>query len=522
MNAQHNIAARTKRVRLTLGAAVAVWLAAAPLALAQPAAPPGAFDEAAPDVQISVRAATERGEMITVPVNQGAIVDFSVPVREVRVANPEIADVNVLGPRQILVNGKAFGTTQLIVTVNGGAQVTYTVAVDLDLERLAATIAQRVPRAKVDVSALMDSVVIAGTVPDEESAERIMQIANIYSTQVINHMRVAGVQQVLLRCTVAEVNRNATRQLGFNGWIAGDDFPNAFGVSQIGGINPINIGAAADAPATGTIPFLTGTDGIPLTGTPQLSFGFPRVQMQIFIQALRQNNLMQVLAEPNLVTLSGQEASFLAGGELPIPIAQEEGISIEYRDYGVKLNFTPTVLGNDLIRLHVMPEVSEPDYTNAVTIGGFSVPGLVQRRAETVVELGPGQTFAIGGLLSERTRGVVSKVPGIGDLPVLGALFRSVDYQTEESELVILVTPELVSPLNPYQIVGIPAADHIPPNDWELFALGQLDGEGDPTQPTPAAKRQPEWPVQQEELYGQSAALRLRGPVGPAGAREEG
>lgn len=496
-----------RRARIGIGLVAVAWLGAWPAAAQEP-----------PAVQISVRPMQAQAQMISVPVNQGVLVDFNVPVREVRVANPEIADVTATAPRQILINGKSYGTTQLLATVDGGQQQTFTVAVDLDLERLQASVRSIVPRAKVQVSALLDSVVVSGTVPDTESAERIMQVAEVYSKNVINHMTVAGVHQVLLRCTVAEVNRAATRRLGFNGWMAGDDFQDVFAVSQIGGINPVNIGAVSGAAATGRIPFATGEMG--LTATPTLSLGFPRVQMQVFIQALRDNGLLQVLAEPNLVTVSGQEANFLAGGEFPIPVQQRDSVTVEFREFGVRLRFTPTVVSDDVIRMRVAPEVSEPDFSTAVRIGGFAVPGLIQRRVETVVEIGPGQTFAIGGLLSEKTRATSSKVPALGDLPVLGALFRSVEYQANESELVVLVTPELVAPLNPGQVVYVPGTDHLRPNDWELMALGQLEGKPAPGQAAPSPRARSAWPAQSAELYGQPAAARLHGPIGPAGGEE--
>jgi pilus assembly protein CpaC len=505
-----------------------IWCASIILALAglipgaaaqNTATPP---QPAPPAVQIQVHQSQSQTEVIPVAVNQGALVDFSVPVREVRVANPEIADVTATSPKQILVNGKSFGTTQLVVTADGGTQQVFTIAVDLDLKRLEASIRTLVPRAQVKVSGLLDAIVISGTVPDAESAERVMQIAGIYSHAVINHMRVAGVYQVLLRCTVAEVNRTATRQLGFNGWMAGDNFKDMFAVSQLGGINPVNIGAAGDSLVTAKVPFVTDQSGLPLSATPTLSLGFPRVQMQVFIQALRENGLLRILAEPNLVAVSGQEATFLAGGEFPIPVpqgGQNNSITIEFREFGVLLHFTPTVLSDNLIRLKVAPEVSEPDFSTAVSIGGFVVPGLTQRKVDTVVELGPGQTFAIGGLLSERTRATSSKVPALGDVPVLGALFSSVYYQSNESELVVLVTPELAAPLNPDQVTYLPGANHIPPNDWELFGLGKSEGEGNGAK-TADAGADPARPGCTTERYGNSAPARLHGPVGPASGDE--
>lgn len=515
MNPQPEIADRRRHLLLAALAAFGALAVLCPLVCGQ--------DQPAPpaDVHFTVMEVPRTGQLINVPVNKGVLVNFNVPLQEVRVANADIADVAVTSPTQILVSGKSFGSTQLVAWVAGDQQRIFDIAVDLDLERLVASIRSTVPRAQVRANSVLDTVVLSGTVPDAEAAQHIMGIASIYSQSVVNHLRVAGVQQVLLRCTIAEVNRAATRQLGFNGWMAGDNFPDMFTVQQLGGMNPANIGAAADAPVHLDIPMLTGTDGIPLMTAPTLSFGFPRMQMQIFVQALRENGLLKILAEPNLVTVSGQEASFLAGGEFPVPVPQRDSVTIEYREFGVRLRFTPVVLSENMIRLQVAPEVSEPDYSTAVTLGGFVVPGLVQRRIETVVELGTGQTFAIGGLLSDRVRATSRKIPGLGDMPVLGALFSSVEYRQEETELVVLVTPELVEPLSPDQIVYVPGADLVAPNDAELFLEGRLEGR--PAQPPVTSERRPAhvWPVRPNELYG-SAVGKLRGPVGPAGAEDGG
>jgi pilus assembly protein CpaC len=182
------------------------------------------------------------------------------------------------------------------------------------------------------------------------------------------------------------------------------------------------------------------------------------------------------LAEPNLVAISGETASFLVGGEFPIPVPQGvDQVTIEFREFGVRLNFTPVVRAGQRIRLHIAPEVSELDFASAVTIAGFSVPGLTQRRVESTVEVGNGQTLAIAGLLSDEVRGVASRIPGLGDLPVLGALFRSVEYRREITELVVLVTPEIIAPLNPRQVPPVPGEDFMDPNDFELYAMGLLE-----------------------------------------------
>jgi pilus assembly protein CpaC len=299
--------------------------------------------------------------------------------------------------------------------------------------------------------------------------------------------------------------------------MAGENFRDGFLINNLNGINPSNIGVPAGAIATANMPFAVGDGGIPVTGSPTLSLGFPRAQMQVFIQALRENGLLRVLAEPNLVALNGREASFLAGGEIPIPIVTNDRIKIEWKEFGVRLNFTPAVLAEDKIRIQVAPEVSEPDLSNAVTLGGVSVPAFSTRRVETEVEIGSGETFAIGGLLNDRVRAISNRVPGLGDIPVLGPLFRSVEYRKEESELVVLITPELVSPVSPNQVTYVPGADHITPNDFELYMMGELEGQ--PAEELPGLQPRPDqqWPVRPAQLYGPTTSMQLRGPLGPSG-----
>lgn len=523
--------------------AAAAWAVSCTAFAQQPAGGPAASSPAAP-LKLKVSDVATSEQVVRVPANKSVMVEFSAPVREVRIAKGEIAEASAVTPKQILVTGRAFGTTQMIVWLSETDQRVFDIAVDIDLDRLIASLKTAVPRANIRAHAVMDSVVLTGSVPDADSAQRVLELAGLYSRSVVNHLKVAGSQQVLLRCTVAEVNRRAVRQLGFNGWVAGDNIRDVFGVSNLNGINPSNIGAPAGASVSGRVPFVVGEDGIPITGSSTLSFGFPRAQMQVFIQALRENGLLRVLAEPNLVTVNGSEANFLAGGEFPIPVPQggaSNAVTIEYREFGVRLRFTPAVLSDGVIRLQVTPEVSEPDFSSAVTIGGFVVPGLVQRRVQTVVELGNGQTFAIGGLLSEKVRGTSRKVPGLGDVPILGSLFTSVEYQSDETELVVLVTPELVEPVSPNQVTSVPGADMLHPNDYELFVEGKLEGS-DPNVRPSIQRNGPGWPVRPAELRGAThspanpapapnggptsavnnvatipLAARIRGPVGPAG-----
>lgn len=503
----------SQMMRLTCVAGLA--LASGPLAVAQDS------KTQASTPTFKVTSASAEGHLVRVPVNKAVVVEFTTAVKEARCSNGEVAEVAAISPTRLLLTGKSFGTTQLICWTSDSEQKVFDVAVDVELDRLIASIRDAVPRAQVKAHSMMDAIVLTGKVPDAEAARKIMEIAAVFSPRVMNQMHVVGTQQVLLRCTVAEVNRRAARQLGFNGWLGGDDFRDIFFLNNLNNINPSNVGAPAAASFTGqaAIPFVVGEDGIPVTGNTTISFGFPRVQMQIFVQALRENTLLKVLAEPNLVTMSGNEASFLAGGEFPVPVPQDQGsIGIEYREFGVRLQFTPAVLSEERIRLKVNPEVSEPDFSTAVTVLGTTVPGLAQRRVDTVVELGNGQTFAIGGLLSERVRAVARGVPALGDVPVIGALFRSTSFQADESELVILVTPELVEPVSSDQITYIPGANYVEPNDFELFLMGQIDGKSGKEEKKLQPRINQAWPARASNLYGSTSAMKLRGPVGPAGA----
>lgn len=466
-------------------------------------------------------------QRVTVPLNRSVTVDTTVEVTRADVIARQIADVQVVSPTRLLITGQSYGTTSVVLSGGDNRQYVYEVSVELDLERLKGTIKAVDPQGEVEVASVQGHIVLTGKVSSSSRAKRLVEVAQLFLPtvgqgqlgSVQNHLEVAGEHQVMIRCVVAEVSRSGVRELGVNGFLAGDDFRDMFLVNQLGGINPANIGAAADALATGTIPFLTGEDGIPLTTTPTLSLGFPRVQMQLFIKAMADNKLLNVLAEPNLVAASGETARFLAGGEFPVPVPQgNQQVTVEFREFGVRLNFTPVVEGQGRIRMRIAPEVSELDFSTAISIQGLSVPGLTQRSAETTVEIGTGQTLAIAGLLSEQVRGLASRIPGVGDIPVLGALFRSVNFQRSQTELVILVTPEIVAPLDAHQKVRIPGENRKDPNDFELYALGLLDGcPGGCPEGTTSSSAELNKPTS-VMLSSQPDELSIHGPWGHAGA----
>jgi pilus assembly protein CpaC len=448
---------------------VAALSQAAPVSAQQPAGGP---------LKATVLDLSGSSQHITVPINRSVSVETTAEVQRADVIAPGIANVQVVSPTRLLITGANYGSTTMVLLGKDNTQYVFEVSVELDVARLNGALRDVDPLSDVKAQSVRGNLVLTGTVSSADRARRIEELATLFlptgqqgaTTGVVqNHLDVAGEQQVLLRVVVAEVSRSASRELGVNGFLAGENFRDGFLVNQLGGINPINIGAAADALVTDNIPFLTGEDGIPIAEAATLSLGFPRVQMQLFIQAMADNALLSVLAEPNLVAISGETAHFLAGGEFPILVPQSLGtVSIEFREFGVRLNFTPVVRGQGRIRLRIAPEVSELDFSTAVQFQGFVVPGLRSRATETTVELGAGQTIAVAGLLSEEMRGVASRIPGIGDLPILGTLFRSVNYQRRLTELVVLVTPEMVAPLEAHQHVTLPS-------DFELYALGLLE-----------------------------------------------
>ncbi len=423
-------------------------------------------------------------QRITVPLHRGVTVETTVEATRADVIAKHIADVQVISPTRMLITGENFGNTSVVLIGADAKQYVFEVSVELDLEKFNEALKGIDPQSTAKATSVMGNIVLVGSASNAERARRMAELAVLFlppgpegrpTTTVQNHVEVAGEQQVHLKCVVAEVSRSASRELGVNGFLAGENFRDMFLVNQLGGINPIDIGAGAGA-VTQNLPF--GTPGIPLLNKSTLSLGFPRAQMQLFIKAMADNALLSVLAEPNLVAISGETATFLAGGEFPILVPQGDlRVTVEFKEFGVRLNFTPVVQGHQRIRLRVAPEVSELDSVNGVTLLGFEVPALAVRSMETTVELGNGQTIAIAGLLNEQVRGVASRIPGIGDVPVLGALFRSVSFQRSLSELVIFVTPEIVAPLDEHQTVRLPQDGRVDPNDFELYALGLIEGE---------------------------------------------
>ncbi len=487
--------------------------------------------DAAGSMRATVRQADRFEQRLLVPVGSDTVIDLNNPLVRASVSQPQIAEVKIVVPTQVIITGKGTGSTLVILTDEAGGQLEMNVVVEPpQVAELRALIHEVAPAARVDVRLVRDSVVLAGDVPDVDTSERIVEIASIYAEpeKIKNQMKVVGAQQVLLRCTVAEVSKSAVRRLGINGWMAGNNFRDVFVVNQLDGINPVNIGATAETAIQTTtvidkvmgIPFATDRDeGLPLRTSSNFSLGFPRMQMQLFFDALRSNSLLRVLAEPNLVALNGQTAQFHAGGEFPAVTSGITGTTIDWRDFGITLRFTPTVIGRQMIRLNVAPAVSDLDPTLGIQTADVQVPfGLRSRATETTIELASGSTIAIAGLLDDKIRGVVNRIPGLGDVPVLGQLFRSSSYQRDLTELVILVTPELVSSLQPDQVGQVPGEEITEPNDWQLFGLGMLEGEPLVRNDADANEQalDTDVPTKYRKFSSPPQQMTLHGPWGPA------
>jgi len=414
-------------------------------------------------------------QKVTLAVGKSTIIETDGSIKRLALASPTFADVKVLSPRQFYLIGVSPGSTNATIWgVDGKIAAMVDIEIAPDVTSLKAKIYEMLPDEKnIRVTASQDSLILAGTVSNAANLSQVLALAEAYTakgkgggSKIINLLEVGGVHQVMLEVRVAEMSRTLMRKLGVNLRANYFDDGNSFSVGFLKDLTPSII---SNVPV-GIL------DGIFRTGA---------VNWIVYIDALKENGLTKILAEPTLITTSGRTANFLAGGEYPIPVPQTGAtgggsvITIEYRTYGVGLNFTPTVLSNSKISMEVAPEVSQLDESNSITVGDYVVPGLTTRRVSTVVELADGQTFAIAGLLKDDVREAVSKFPVLGDIPVLGTLFRSTSFQKSETELVIIVTPHLVKPVDMAKQT-LPTDQYVEPNDFEFYLLGKMEGSGEP------------------------------------------
>ncbi|HKH34451.1 MAG TPA: type II and III secretion system protein family protein [Beijerinckiaceae bacterium] len=371
------------------------------------------------------------------------------------VGDPDIADVMPLTDRTMYVLGKKLGTTNVSVYDTSKSLVgVIEVEVGYNTPRIAADVEERLPGERTRISSANGRTVLSGTMKDSVSAARAVALAKQYGPEVLNDLKVTGSQQVMLEVRFVEASRNAGKELGVNWDVVGRNGAARTGIASF----------STGALASGSTPFGAAIGRILGNG----------VQADILIQALEDRGLVRKLAEPNLVAMSGEKASFLAGGEFPIPVSGTfNQITVEYKKFGVGLTFLPTVLANGVINLRIEPEVSQIDTSNSVRTGVVTVPAITVRRASTVVELRDGQSFAIAGLLQSVTSDTQQELPWLGDVPILGALFRSTAFEKRETDLAIIVTPRLVKPAKPGQKLRTPLDDALPASDADLFLVGK-------------------------------------------------
>ncbi|MCU6454754.1 type II and III secretion system protein family protein, partial [Sphingomonas sp. A2-49] len=430
--------------------------------------------------------------VVQVNTGRGRLVTLSRPMSDVFVADENVADVQVRSPTQLYIFGKKTGETTISATTKGGAVVyATTVRVGNNLDSIAAMLQLAMPDAQLTATPMNGLVLLTGTVAgpgDAAEAERLVQAYVGDATKVLSRVRTATPLQVNLQVRIAEVSRGFAKNIGVNLQSFDNSGGFKFGIGQ---------GRAATLYTPGGGLFVGGNQaptgnnsGLATAGATTLGLAGKLLGLNLLsaIDLGETTGQVTTLANPNLTALSGETATFLAGGEIPIPIAQGLGaVSVDYKQYGVSLAYTPTVLSDGRISLRVRPEVSQLDYSNAVTLNGTRVPGITSRRAETTLELGSGQSMMIGGLLQNSHNNNIQKTPFLGDLPILGALFRSNGFQRNETELVIIITPYLVKPVNSPSQIALPSDGYRAPGDAARILLGELGNGGGGPRPVPVA-----------------------------------
>lgn len=414
---------------------------------------------------------------LNVPMNRAVVVESDVPFTELSIANPGIADISSLSDRTIYVLGKEPGRTTLTLLGGDGRLITNVeVHVTPDIAEFKERLQQILPGENIEVRTANDGIVLSGTVSSIARLDRALELANRYAPErVSNLMSVGGTQQVMLRVRFAEMQRSVSKSLSSSLSLGGSTLGGDLGLALGTGTT---VGSAAQAVALGgSTPSSNDNAGAFLFG-----FNAGGIEVGILLEALESRGVVRTLAEPNLTALSGQEASFLAGGEYPVPVAQDDDtVTVEYKPFGIELNFIPRVIDGDIINLELDARVSSLDPVNGFSQNGFSIDAFKTRQTSTTVEMRDGESFAIAGLLSDDFIDLSGQVPWVGDIPVLGALFRSAEYSRRQTELVIIVTPHLVTPTRG-EALALPTDRVRPPSESDLFLFGRVAAEDAPQQ----------------------------------------
>lgn len=386
--------------------------------------------------------AAQSAEELRLTAGKSVVIDYPSDIRQISTSNPDIIDASPISTREILIHGKGLGNATMVVWSRAGDRMFYNVTVEMNLESLRKILKDSFPNEQIDPESSRDSLTLNGKITNKEIGDRAVALATTYAKTVVNNLQVAGgsvEKQILLRVRFAELDRLKEQQYGVN-------------LLGVAGQTVLTGGTGQ----FGTTTVSPGTDGGATTFTIPQALNIlaldSNLNLGAFLKALQAQSILQILAEPNLVTTNGKEAYFLVGGEFPVPMIQgganSGAITVQFREFGIRLRFTPVISDHSTIKLHLAQEVSTIDSSNSVVLNGFTIPGLSTRRAETDVELGEGQSFVVAGLLDNRETESLSKIPVLSSLPILGNLFKSKIERKNNTELVLIVTPEVTMPLN--------------------------------------------------------------------------
>ena len=421
-------------------------------------------------MSVIAAAAQSEGQALHVFVGRSVVINLQSPVTRILSSNPAVIDTVATAPTQVVVEGKAAGSSSLILWDATGHSQMLDVTVDVNVSFLRMAIEQTYPGQQITVQSDGAHLILTGTVSDSKVAEDVGKMAGLYSPGVVNSLAIAPVheQQILLEVKFAEVDRTKLQQLGINLFSTGAT--NTLGSITTQQFSPPTLQSNSSNGTGGSV-----TSSLTFTDLLNVFLFRPDINPGTTIKDLENKSVLEILAQPNLLALNGQKASFLAGGEFPFPVVQGGttngvAVTIQFRPFGVRLDFTGFIGKDGVIRMHIVPEVSTLDFSNALTISGFTVPAISTRRAETEIELKEGQSFAMAGLLDNRAQVQLSKMPGVGDIPILGHLFRSQSLNRSHTELVVLVTPHIVDPTrmggpppvppaNPVKFLNVPSFD---------------------------------------------------------------
>jgi len=397
----------------------------------------------------------QAAEDLRLTIGKSVVIDYPSDIRQISTSNPDIADASPVTTREILLHGKGIGAATMVVWSKTGQRTFYNVTVDLNLDSLRRSLREDFPADKVEVHPSRDAIALTGVVQNKDESDRISALSATYAKTVVNSLQIASPvdKQILLRVKFAQLDRLASQNYGVN-------FLSTGAANTIGGIQT--------GPGSASITSLQGKQGSisPAAVTATINnalniFAFrPDLNLGAFIQALQGNNILQILAEPNIVTSNDKEAQFLVGGEFPVPTLQgganSGAVTVQFREFGIRLTFHPLITANKTIKMYIKQEVSTIDTANGVVINGFTIPALATRRAETNVELGEGQSFIVAGLVDNRETDSFSKIPVLSSLPIFGSLFKVRAENKNRSELVMMITPEITEPLNPNDAKPMP------------------------------------------------------------------